>query len=127
MTMQRRTDLYRAAHVWNSIVNWLMAIAVAGLVLYLVFFVWLIPVRIDGTSMAPMLEEKQIVLIDRANKYLFVPERGEIVAFKDPVSGSLQIKRIVAPRRPAGRMPLSISTGFRSVKLMRSIPRRWIR
>ncbi len=96
MTTQRRTDLYRAAHVWNSIVNWLMAIAVAGLVLYLVFFVWLIPVRIDGTSMAPMLEEKQIVLIDRANKYLFMPERGEIIAFKDPASGSLQIKRIVA-------------------------------
>ncbi len=96
MTTQRRTDLYRAAHVWNSIVNWLMAIAVAGLVLYLVFFVWLIPVRIDGTSMAPMLEEKQIVLIDRANKYLFVPERGKIIAFKDPASGSLQIKRIVA-------------------------------
>ena len=96
MTTQRRTELYRAAHICNSVVNWLMAAAVAGLVLYFIFFVWLIPVRIDGTSMAPMLEEKQIVLIDRANKYLFVPDRGEIIAFQDPSSGSLQIKRIVA-------------------------------
>ena len=96
MTTQRRTEKYRSLHIWNSVVNWLMAVVVAGLVLYFLFFVWLIPVRIDGTSMSPMLEEKQIVLIDRANKYLFAPERGAIVAFPDPVSGSVQIKRIVA-------------------------------
>ena len=46
--------------------------------------------------MSPMLEEKQIVLIDRARKYVSVPQRGDIIAFQDPVSGSIQIKRIVA-------------------------------
>lgn len=96
MTAQRRTEKYRSLHIWNSIVNWLMAVVAAGLILYVLFFVWLIPVRIDGTSMSPMLEEKQIVLIDRANKYLFAPERGDIIAFQDPVSGSMQIKRIIA-------------------------------
>ncbi|MBR0444539.1 MAG: signal peptidase I [Clostridia bacterium] len=96
MMTQRRTEVYRPIHIWNSILNWLIAIVVAGLVLYFLFFVWFTPARIDGTSMSPMLKEKQIVLIDRAKKYLFVPERGEIIAFSDPVSGSLQIKRIIA-------------------------------
>ena len=96
MMTQRRTEVYRPIHIWNSILNWLIAIVVAGLVLYFLFFVWFTPARIDGTSMSPMLKEEQIVLIDRAKKYLFVPERGEIIAFSDPVSGSLQIKRIIA-------------------------------
>ena len=65
MMTQRRTEVYRPIHIWNSILNWLIAIVVAGLVLYFLFFVWFTPARIDG-------------------------------AFSDPVSGSLQIKRIIA-------------------------------
>lgn len=50
--------------------------------------------KISGSSMSPTLSSGQIVLVNRL-AYLFKnPQKGEIVAAKDPRDGKILLKRI---------------------------------
>ena len=88
-----RSSLRKKAHRTQGGLSFLFSLAVAALVLYFIFFVWLTPVRITGESMAPGLMDGEIVLVDRLSKYVTRPNRGALVQAEGP-EGSL-IKRIV--------------------------------
>ena len=93
-TRRRRRSEGRARVYQNARrIGWLFSVLVTAAVLCLVFFVWLVPVRISDSSMAPALESGEAVLCDRFGKYLQTPERGDIVLFR--TGDGLFIKRIV--------------------------------
>lgn len=81
---------YRARRVYAAVFELLLA----ALILSLLFFVWLRPVRITGDSMAETLMDGEIVLIDRLARFWKLPERGDMIAFA--TDEGLFIKRIVA-------------------------------
>lgn len=84
-----RTKTYQNARR----IGWLFSVLVTIAVLCLVFFVWLFPLRVVDESMASELTSGEVVLCDRAGKFVRMPERGDIVVFS--TDDGIFIKRIV--------------------------------
>ena len=93
--VKHRVDSRKGMYRGLSFLNWLAIFLFVCAVLAAVFLLWLIPVRISGNSMDPMLRENEIVLVSRLSKYWKTPQRGDVIAFRNPNSGSLMLKRIV--------------------------------
>ena len=92
---ERRTVRNRGAHRAQAAMGWILSLIAVALVLYVLFELWLVPVRIAGDSMQPALANGDVVLTDRLAKYWKTPGRGDVVSFYDPASGTLLLKRIV--------------------------------
>jgi len=94
--METRAKRYRTEHRTQTILSWLFA-GLLGLALVLfVLLVWFSPVYVADESMRPTLQKGDTVLYDRLYKHLHAPARGDMVAFRDPESGALLLKRIIA-------------------------------
>ena len=86
----RLRQTHKRQWLWRSISG-----VVIGLVLVFVLLLgWFSPVYIADASMEPTLRKGETVLYDRVFKHFYELRRGDMVAFKDPQSGSLLIKRI---------------------------------
>ena len=96
MTSGYRCTRNRGLHIRIRIFEWIMTALFIVLLIFLLFWVWMIPVSISGESMEPTLLENQIVLLDRLSKYIKTPERGDVIAFKNPSTGTMLLKRIIA-------------------------------
>ncbi|MBR0508196.1 MAG: signal peptidase I [Clostridia bacterium] len=89
---KRNVKEYRA----QGALKWLFA-GVLGLAAVLfVLFVWFSPVYVADESMEPTLRKGDTVFYDRMYGHFHSYERGDMVAFRDPVTGSILIKRVVA-------------------------------
>lgn len=93
---ERRTVRFRAAHRAQAVAGWIVSLLAALVVLFVLFYVWLVPLRVTGDSMHPALEDREVVLVDRLAKYWKIPARGDVVCFRDETTGSMLLKRIVA-------------------------------
>jgi len=80
----------------QTLLAWLASLLAAAGIVYMLFFLWLVPVRIAGDSMAPTLQDGEVVLVDRAARFWKRPSRGEVIAFYDPAAGGLLLRRITA-------------------------------
>ena len=74
---ERRTVRNRGAHRAQAAMGWILSLIAVALVLYVLFELWLVPVRIAGDSMQPALANGDVVLTDRLAKYWKTPGRGE--------------------------------------------------
>jgi signal peptidase I len=89
-----RTSLPQLRHELRS---WARDLAVAlGLALVIIIFLYQ-PVKVEGTSMAPLLSDQERIFINKF-VYRFEPiERGDVVVFWYPLDRSKSfIKRVVA-------------------------------
>ena len=50
------------------------------------------PVRVDGGSMAPTLEQGQVVVINKRDRE---PSRGDVITLRSPLDGERVLKRVV--------------------------------
>jgi len=91
-----RVERHKTAYRVQSLLASLMTAIAAAAILYVIFAFWLVPVRVAGDSMAPTLQNGQVVLVDRAAKFIRTPKRGDIAAFYDPATGGLLLRRITA-------------------------------
>ena len=94
--METRSVRYKKEHRAQGALKWLFAGVVGLLLVLFVLFVWLSPVYIADESMVPTLQKGDTVFYDRLYAHFFAYERGNMVVFRDPASGQLLIKRIVA-------------------------------
>ena len=90
--VERHRHIYRRRAFLGAVFSLLFSVGI----LTAVFLFWLVPVRIAGDSMAPTLQDGETVLVDRAAKYWKTPKRGDIIAFYDPTTNGLLLRRIVA-------------------------------
>lgn len=90
----RRTALRETSYRNANALSWLYTLVVVLLILGLVFFVWLRPLRIQGDTMAPALNENEVVLVDRLSKYWKQPQRGDTILFEDEFGAF--VKRVIA-------------------------------
>ena len=94
--MKTRTERFKNEHLAQGFLSWIFA-GILGLALVcFVLFVWFSPVRIADVSMQPTLEEGDTVFYDRLYRHFHAFQRGDMVVFRDPDSGAILIKRIVA-------------------------------
>lgn len=91
-----RVERHKTAYRVQSLLASVMTAIAAAAILYIIFAFWLVPVRVAGDSMAPTLQNGQVVLVDRAAKFIRTPKRGDIAAFYDPATGGLLLRRITA-------------------------------
>ena len=96
MSLKKRQEINQKRNARNAAFNLFLSVLAAGIVLYLLFFVWMKPFRVDGESMNPVIKKGDIVLLDRVAKYVKSPVRGDAVAFINPLTKELMIKRVVA-------------------------------
>ena len=94
--MKTRTERFKNEHLAQGFLSWIFA-GILGLALVLfVLFVWFSPVRIADVSMQPTLREGDTVFYDRLYRHFHEYQRGDMVAFRDPETCAILIKRIVA-------------------------------
>ncbi len=91
------TETPSPSPVRREIRNWARDLAVAmGLAMVIIVFLYQ-PVKVEGTSMAPLLTDQERIFINKF-VYRFEPiERGDVVVFWYPLDRSKSfIKRVVA-------------------------------
>ena len=94
--MKTRTERYKSEHRAQGFLGWIFA-GILGLSLVLfVLFVWFSPVYIADPSMEPTLTEGDTIFYDRLYRHFHEFQRGDMVVFRDPDTGSLLIKRVIA-------------------------------
>ena len=87
--MFSKNSLLRRAHFYRVLV----AIGIALVTVVLVYQ----PVRIEGNSMAPLLSDHELILINRLAYHFEPVKRGDVVVFSYPLDRTKSfIKRIVA-------------------------------
>lgn len=96
MASPLRSTYKRAEYRRQNLYAWLFILLQVLIVVALVFFLFLTPVRVNGGSMAPTLTPDDVLLIDKFTLYLRAPQRGDMVIFPHPETGEELIKRVIA-------------------------------
>lgn len=82
--------------VWQSSLVWLRDVGVAGIVsVFIILFLYQ-PVRVEGTSMVPMLQDQDRLCINKLAYRVGSIQRGDVVVFQYPRDPSRSyIKRVI--------------------------------
>lgn len=94
-TSLRRVAGNQAEYRRLRLYTWLWSLFVAGVVLALLFTVWLFGVTVRDAGMAPAVQPGDVILFDRLSKYFRAPARGDIVAFSDASGEGTFVGRVV--------------------------------
>ena len=94
--MMTRTERCKTEHRMQGLLTWIFSGALALALVMLVLFVWFSPVHIADPSMSPTLKEGDTIFYDRLYKHFHELSRGDMVVYRDPETGSLLIKRVIA-------------------------------
>lgn len=93
--MQTRTQRLKKEHKKHRAIMWLLGSLLGMLVVLIFFTVWFKPIVVGNSSMYSTLKEGEVLLVDRLHKHVRTIQRGELVTYRDPASGELQIKRVI--------------------------------
>ena len=94
---KRESDKPRHAHLRHEVRVWTRDLLIAiGLALVIIIFLYQ-PVKVEGTSMAPLLSDQERIFINKF-VYRFEPiQRGDVVVFWYPLDRTKSfIKRVIA-------------------------------
>ena len=91
-----RRETFKKLHRQHNLWRWTFSTLLAALFMCFLCFVWFDWVKMGNDSMAPTLNEGDLVLVDRIYKYCWQIERTDVVAYCRPDTGELLIKRVVA-------------------------------
>lgn len=94
--MQTRLERYKNEHRAQNVLGWIFAGILGLSVVLFVLFVWFSPVYIADPSMQPTLREGDTIFYDRLYQHFHELSRGDMVVYRDPETGSLLIKRVIA-------------------------------
>lgn len=94
--MKTRFERYKNEHRAQNVLSWIFAGLLGLSVVLFVLFVWFSPVYVADPSMAPTLTEGDTIFYDRLYKHFHELSRGDMVVYRDPETGSLLIKRVIA-------------------------------
>jgi len=86
----------QSSPVWGDVRTWLrdimISITIAGIVIVFVYQ----PVKVEGTSMMPWLEDQERIFVNKFVYHLEEIRRGDIIVFRFPLDPSKSyIKRVV--------------------------------
>lgn len=90
-----RSAYKKAEYRRQGMLAWIFVLFQGIVALVLLFTFVLSPVRVNGSSMSPTLEQGEVLLIDKLSLFLRMPQRGAMVIFTRPEAEEELIKRII--------------------------------
>ena len=87
----RRAKKMRARAVWGWIISIAAAVAVAFVIRAFVFE----PILVDGESMLPTLQTDERLAVEKVSRYFNLPERGDIIIVHYPNMDGTYVKRVI--------------------------------
>jgi signal peptidase I len=79
----------------NEITEWIKALAIAGLLVFVIRWFLVSPFIVDGPSMQPNFWNRERIIVNKIMYDIRQPQRGEVIVFHVPEEGRDFIKRVV--------------------------------
>jgi signal peptidase I len=79
----------------NEITEWIKALAIAGLLVFVIRWFLVSPFIVDGPSMEPNFWNRERIIVNKVLYDIRKPERGEVIVFHVPEEGRDFIKRVI--------------------------------
>ncbi|WP_020615312.1 signal peptidase I [Paenibacillus daejeonensis] len=79
----------------KEIVEWIKALAIAGILVFVIRTFLFSPFIVDGSSMQPSFESGERVIVNKILYDIRTPHRGEVVVFHVPEENRDFIKRVI--------------------------------
>jgi len=79
----------------GELVEWIKALAVAGVLVFLIRWFLVSPFIVDGPSMQPNFWNRERIIVNKIIYDIRQPKRGEVIVFHVPEEGRDFIKRVI--------------------------------
>jgi signal peptidase I len=79
----------------NEITEWIKALAIAGLLVFVIRWFLLSPFIVDGPSMQPNFWNRERIIVNKIIYDIRQPQRGEVIVFHVPQENRDFIKRVI--------------------------------
>jgi signal peptidase I len=79
----------------NEITEWIKALAIAGLLVFVIRWFLVSPFIVDGPSMQPNFWNRERIIVNKILYDIRQPQRGEVIVFHVPQEGRDFIKRVI--------------------------------
>ena len=93
---QGRSDKKAPTKASSELVEWIKALAIAGLLVFVIRWFLVSPFIVDGPSMQPNFWNKERIIVNKIIYDIRQPKRGEVIVFHVPEEGRDFIKRVIA-------------------------------
>lgn len=80
----------------NELVEWIKALAIAGVLVLVIRWFLVSPFIVDGPSMEPNFWNRERIIVNKIIYDIRKPKRGEVIVFHVPQEGRDFIKRVIA-------------------------------
>lgn len=81
--------------MYKEIIEWIKALAIAGLLVFVIRWFLFAPFIVDGPSMQPNFETGERLIVNKILYDIRAPKRGEVVVFYVPEEDRDFIKRVI--------------------------------
>jgi signal peptidase I len=79
----------------GELVEWIKALAIAGLLVFIIRWFLVSPFIVDGPSMQPNFWNRERIIVNKIVYDIRQPKRGEVIVFHVPEEGRDFIKRVI--------------------------------
>ncbi|WP_276352525.1 signal peptidase I [Cohnella caldifontis] len=79
----------------GELVEWIKALAIAGLLVFVIRWLLVSPFIVDGPSMQPNFWDRERIIVNKIVYDIRKPKRGEVIVFHVPDEGRDFIKRVI--------------------------------
>lgn len=79
----------------NEIFEWIKALAIAGLLVFVIRWFLVSPFIVDGPSMQPNFKDRERIIVNKIIYDIRDPKRGEVIVFHVPEENRDFIKRVI--------------------------------
>jgi signal peptidase I len=79
----------------GELFEWIKALAIAGLLVFVIRWFLVSPFIVDGDSMRPNFHDRERIIVNKILYDIREPHRGEVIVFHVPEEGRDFIKRVV--------------------------------
>ncbi|WP_123040021.1 signal peptidase I [Cohnella candidum] len=79
----------------GELVEWIKALAIAGLLVFVIRWFLVSPFIVDGPSMQPNFHDRERIIVNKIVYDIRQPKRGEVIVFHVPEEGRDFIKRVI--------------------------------
>ncbi|OXS52607.1 signal peptidase I [Cohnella sp. CIP 111063] len=80
----------------NELLEWIKALAIAGVLVFVIRWFLVSPFIVDGPSMEPNFWDRERIIVNKIIYDIREPKRGEVIVFHVPQEGRDFIKRVIA-------------------------------
>ncbi|WP_246042127.1 signal peptidase I [Cohnella pontilimi] len=79
----------------GELVEWIKALAIAGILVFIIRYFLVSPFIVDGPSMQPNFWNRERIIVNKIIYDIRQPKRGEVIVFHVPEEGRDFIKRVI--------------------------------